>query len=89
MLKPHYYIEFGKHSGKRGYAILKFPMSYSLTYRAMDFIYQHVKAANLYLEMVKDRLIFHMKNMRLRQVSKKLADFLKRQIRATPYLVQP
>jgi hypothetical protein len=46
----------------------------------MDLIYQHVKAANLYIEMIEDRLVLHMKDTILHGVSDELGYFLKRQL---------
>ncbi|MCP3763690.1 helix-turn-helix domain-containing protein [Domibacillus sp. A3M-37] len=79
-LTPNYSVEFGKRTGTPGYAILKLPTEYSLTYQAMDLIYQHVKAANLYVELIGDRIVLHMKDTILRGVSEELGYFLKRQL---------
>ena len=79
-LTPDYPVEFGKRTGTPGYAILKLPTEYSLTYQAMDLIYQHVKAANLYIETIEDRLVLHMKDTIFHGVSDELGYFLKRQL---------
>ncbi|MCM3789972.1 hypothetical protein M3221_16405 [Domibacillus indicus] len=52
-LTPDYSIEMGKRSTKPGYAVLNLPAIYSLTYQAMDLLYQQVPVANLYMERLK------------------------------------
>ncbi|MCP3763791.1 helix-turn-helix domain-containing protein [Domibacillus sp. A3M-37] len=79
-LTSNYSVEFGKRSGTPGYAILNLPAAYSLTYQAMDLIYQHVNAANLYIEMIEDRILLHMKDMLFHDVPDELGYFLKRQL---------
>jgi hypothetical protein len=44
-LTPSCPVEFGKRTGTLGDAILKLPTEDSLTYQAMDLIYQHVEGS--------------------------------------------
>jgi transposase len=76
-LKADYPVEFGKRSGTPGYAKMKMPLRYSLTYQFVDLLYQYAHVANMYMDIEKDRLIVLVKDCVFFDVSEELASFIK------------
>ncbi|WP_018393276.1 helix-turn-helix domain-containing protein [Bacillus sp. 37MA] len=79
-LKPDYPVVFGKRTGTPGYAKLKLPLRYSLTYQFVDLLYQYAHVANMYMDMEEDRLIVLVKDCVCFDVSEELASFIQSRI---------
>jgi predicted DNA binding CopG/RHH family protein len=79
-LKPDSPVRFGKRTGKSGYAKLKLPLRYSLTYQFVDLLYQYAHVANMYMDMEEDRLIVLVKDCVCFDVSEELASFIQSRI---------